>query len=115
MTIDIQIIKMISDEAGNPTKRHADIAISDGPTVYLLGVGGLPLAGNLQTILEAREAELLSIAIAKGVIFSVFHLQTRAVVKKLALIMMDEINILRALHRLPARTEAQIRAALKNR
>lgn len=38
--------------------RHADIVISDGTNHYQLGVGGLPRIGNLQSILDAREAEL---------------------------------------------------------
>lgn len=38
--------------------RHADIIISDGDTAYLWAVGGLPVEGDLLTILEAREAEL---------------------------------------------------------
>lgn len=46
--------------------RHADIIISDSVTHYALGVGGLPLVGDLQPILDAREAELWQVAQAKN-------------------------------------------------
>lgn len=49
--------------------RHANIIISDGAfpdaTHYALSVGGLPLDGDLLPILEAREAELWQVAVAK--------------------------------------------------
>jgi len=44
---------------------YVSIIISDGATHYTLGVGGLPLVGDLQKILEAREAELWQVAQAK--------------------------------------------------
>jgi len=49
-----------------PTGRHANIIITDKGNTYKLGVGGLPLEGDLQTILEAREAELLSDAVQRN-------------------------------------------------
>lgn len=46
--------------------RHADIIISDGTTHYYLNVGGLPLTGDLQPILETREVELWQVAVIKN-------------------------------------------------
>lgn len=38
--------------------RHCDIIIAQNGTAYLWSVGGLPPEGDLQAILESREAEL---------------------------------------------------------
>lgn len=46
--------------------RHANIIISDGIDHYYLGVGGLPLEGDLQPILDARETNLWQVALVKG-------------------------------------------------
>lgn len=42
--------------------RYTNIIISDGIIHYRLGVGGLPLIGDLQFILDARESELWQVA-----------------------------------------------------
>lgn len=60
--IETQIVEI----DGTPTFRHADITISDEVDTYLWGVGGLPLAGDLQTILDARFNELWTAASAVG-------------------------------------------------
>lgn len=69
MIIKILEERIIQDENGNDEGRHTDIIISDGAfpdaTHYALGVGGLPLVGNLQVILDAREVELWTVAVAK--------------------------------------------------
>lgn len=64
----IKIIKerIIQDENGIDEARHTDIIISDGATHYKLGRGGLPLVGDLQPILEAEEASLWRVAVAKN-------------------------------------------------
>lgn len=64
------MIKIIGEQTnknikGVSTNRDTEIIISDGVTHYLLGVGGLPLTSDLQPILEAREAELRRVAVAK--------------------------------------------------
>lgn len=48
--------------------RHADIIISDGQQSFSLGVGGLPLDGDLQPILESRFDELWLAAIEKNIV-----------------------------------------------
>ena len=64
----IRIIEAIilRDLNGVGEARHADIIISDTATHYALGVGGLPLIGDLQTILDAREVELWAVAQTKN-------------------------------------------------
>jgi hypothetical protein len=64
MTIKILSIRFQAANGAN-TSRHADIIISDGVTHYTLGVGDLPLVGDLQPILDARESELWGVAVAK--------------------------------------------------
>lgn len=66
MTIKIINTEMIIDENGLDIFRHVDIIISDDVNVYMWGVGGLPLTGDLQLILDNREAELWTAASAKG-------------------------------------------------
>lgn len=61
------MIKMFNERSiknieGIEDRRHVDIIISDGATHYRLGVGGLPLFGDLQIILDAREVELWTVA-----------------------------------------------------
>lgn len=66
MTIKILSIKTSKDYDGPDITRHANIIISDNVTHYTLGVGDLPLTGDLQPILDAREAELWTVAQTKG-------------------------------------------------
>lgn len=64
MTIEILETRTENDfQTGQPVSRWVRIAI-DG---WDLPKGGLPLAGNLQTILNAQEAELLAIAQARNI------------------------------------------------
>ncbi len=65
MRIKILETRVYQEKLGNDEGRHADIIISDGVTHYALGVGDLPLAGDLQPILNAREAELWRVAVDK--------------------------------------------------
>lgn len=64
--IKIIEITTLTDEFRQNTFRHADIIITDATTHYALGVGGLPLVGDLQTILDARESELFAVAQEKN-------------------------------------------------
>lgn len=63
----IRILSEDIDQEDN--SRYVSIIISDGAfpdaTHYKLGRGGLPLVGDLQTILEAEEAHLWAVAVAK--------------------------------------------------
>jgi hypothetical protein len=68
MTIEILSTQTHSDPLTGETSRTAAIVITSGGDSYLWQVGGLPAEGDLQAILEAREAELLAAAIAAGVI-----------------------------------------------
>lgn len=53
-------------ETGEPTGRSAYIYITNGTAAYMYNVGGLALTGSLQTILNGRESELYSGAVANG-------------------------------------------------
>lgn len=64
------MIKILSetiykDQLKNDQGRNANTIISDTVTHYLLGVGSLPLVGDLQVILDARFNELWPVAVAK--------------------------------------------------
>jgi hypothetical protein len=68
MSIQILSVQSNTEPLTGETTRHAEIIItSGGSDSYLWSVGGLPAEGDLQAILEAREAELLAAAIAAGV------------------------------------------------
>lgn len=116
MTIEILDTEISKDFFGNDSGRTATISITSGGQSYLLYVGGLPLTGELLPGLEAREAELWQAASAGGQAFDVFELVERRVIKALALVVLDEINILRAKHAdLAPRSEGQIRGAIKTK
>lgn len=67
MTITILKERIYQEyQTGIDQGRYADIIISDGATHYKLGRGGLPLVGDLQLILEAEEASLWRVAVAKN-------------------------------------------------
>lgn len=75
MTIEILNTQAIEHEG--VTTRYCQIIITSNGNSYLWTVGGLPAAGNLQTILEDREAELLAAAIAAGVVANVAEVAER--------------------------------------
>lgn len=113
MTIEIISTSSYTLQPTGETFRHCEIIISDGTDTYRWGVGGLPMAGNLQTILNAREPELWAGAQAEGRPVDLYELTVKRVLRAFALVMLDEINILRVQAGLPARTAAQAEAALK--
>lgn len=92
MTIEILETTITQDEGGIDASRSVTISITDGATTYLWYVGSLPLVGDLQPVLDAREAKLFAAASAKGRTFDVFDVKERRVLKALALVMLDEIN-----------------------
>jgi hypothetical protein len=106
--LDVQVIE---------GSRHVTIAIDNGGPTYLWRVGGLPLTGNLQTILDRRQGELFAVAQTRGQVFDLFDVRERAKFEALFLLLLDENNALRAamIPPLPARTEAQLRAALREK
>lgn len=58
ITIEILNAETLPGFEGGPSTRKADIKIGDGTTFYLLTVGGLPLSGSLQALLDADSANL---------------------------------------------------------
>jgi hypothetical protein len=104
---------------GTPHSRYAQIAITNGGTTYEWARGGLPLEGDLQSILDAEEAQLLAAATEASRLFDPYELTERRVIKALALVILDEINALRQrplpVLPMPARTAGQIETAIKNK
>lgn len=113
MTIEILQTQIINAVSGEPAYRAVEITVSDGINTYLWRVGGLPLEGNLQAILDAREAELWTVAQAGGRTVDLYELTLKRVLKAFALVVLDEINILRQAAGLAPRTGGQIDNAIK--
>lgn len=96
--------------------RAVDIVISNAGQFFFYRVGGLPLVGDLQAILDAQEAELWPLAQAAGLTpANLYSLQPERVLKAFALVVLDEINILRQRAGLALRTASQIDDAIKNK
>ena len=87
MTIDILSVDTITRDDG-PTTRTAGIEISSGAEAYLFAVGGLPETGDLQPILDAREAALWSKAQLQGTPVDVYMHVSRRALKGLALVVL---------------------------
>ena len=64
--IKILTTRQSYDLSGRSFYRYCDVVITDNGNVYQLGVGGLPLEGDLQLILDAQYDELLRAAILKS-------------------------------------------------
>jgi len=96
--------------------RAVDIIITNAGQSYFYRVGSLPIEGDLQTVLEAREAELWPLAQADAQPVSRLYAVTRErVLKALTLVVLDEINILRQRAGLPLRSAGQIDDAIKSK
>ena len=57
---------LVNDIDGGEQTRCSAIVITGIGAYYSLNVGGLPLEGDLQPVLDARQNELLEVAILKG-------------------------------------------------
>lgn len=64
--ITILSTMIVNEIDGSQQSRSCSIVVTDNSNNYQLGVGGLPLAGDLLPILEARQDELLEVAVSKG-------------------------------------------------
>lgn len=114
MTIEILQTTIENDPTTmQPGNRAASVIASNGTLSFMLEVGNLPLTGNLQTILDARDAELFASAQARGQQVDLYEVTVKRVLRAFALVMLDEINIVRQGQSLPARTAAQAETALK--
>lgn len=65
ITITLRDVKTIDDLDGS-TARHADFYISDDTDTYAWSRGGLPEAGDVQTLLDAEADALWAKAAANG-------------------------------------------------
>jgi hypothetical protein len=114
--IEIVNTFMVRNPEGQIVSRACEIIISNGGgQSYLWSVGGLPLEGDLQAILNAREAELFAAAQAGGRVVDLYELNLKRVVKACALVILDEINILRQRAGLTPRTAGMIDDAIKGK
>ena len=64
--IEILSTIIVTDINGGEKSRCCSVIITDNGNNYQLGVGGLPLEGDLQPILEDKQDELLEVAVLKG-------------------------------------------------
>lgn len=116
ITIEILNIEIIEDEDGNPQSQHAEITISDGVDIYAWRRGGIPLAADVQASLEAEAARLWAAAQARAEPIELYrHVTLWRLLKAFALVVLDEINILRAAAGLGPRSASQIEGAIKNK
>jgi hypothetical protein len=98
----------------------ADVEIDDGITTYATSVGGIPdglTRAQIQTALDNRFDEVWSVASqGKPIIASILEnpdLNVLMVAAALALVMVDEINVLRSEHGLAPRTAQQAYNAVR--
>jgi hypothetical protein len=95
------------------------VQIDDGIDEYLLAttLPGTVAEIDLQATLEADETRLFAIAQVKGILPDDLYTSasTKRVLKAFALVMLDEINILRTAAAMAPRTTTQLRTAVKNK
>jgi hypothetical protein len=112
MTIEILSIEAITDAiTGDVSGQQVEIEIDNGGPVYQISVG-VPLGEpDIQAHLDGRFAELWAYAQAKGQSQDIYV--SRRVIKALALVILDEINILRGVAGLAPRSASQIEGAIR--
>lgn len=93
--------------------RAVDIVITNSGQSYMWTEGGLPPEGDLQTLLDTREAEIWAKAQLDARPVDLYEVAPRRVLKAVALVILDEINILRQRAGLPLRNAGQIDDAVK--
>ena len=113
MTIEIISTSSYKIEPTDEIFRQAEIIITSGATSFMWTVGGLSVAGDLQAILDGREAELWVAAQAGGRTVDLYELALKRVLKAFALVILDELNILRTRAGLAIRTAGMIDDAIK--
>jgi hypothetical protein len=94
------------------------LEVNQGSETYLLPAtapGDLQRT-DLQTYFETNEAELFQLAREKAILpDDIYDHITRRVLKAFALVVLDEVNLLRSQHGLVERTAAQLRTAVKSK
>lgn len=116
MTIEI-IDKILQVDSEFPDLWAIIIEITDGLDTFLLSTteSGTTAEIDLQAALDAREPELWLVAQQKAIEPDSVFTNTTAqrILKAFALVVLDEINILRGAAALPPRTTEQLRQAIK--
>lgn len=117
MTIEIIDKQFTNSNDIIPSLWSIWIEITDEIDIYLLPTSelGSVAEGDLQAALDARESELWAIAQEKAISpDNVFTLTSeKRIVKSFALVILDELNILRSQASLSTRTIEQLRQAIK--
>jgi hypothetical protein len=92
------------------------LEISQAGETYLLPATAPPsiAEGDLQAFFDGKESNLFALAQATGIETIEIYDRIR-ILRAFALVVLDEINILRAQHSLSARTAEQLRTAIKNK
>jgi hypothetical protein len=122
MPVEILEIRTVNNEFGEPDSYVVEFEISNGQGAYLWRIGGVPLSMTKQqaaTYLQNHFDEIYAAAEegnepAPDLVDNP-HIDARRVLKALVLVMIDEINILRAEHGLAPRTAQQAYNAVRER
>lgn len=117
MTIEIIEAELTTDEDGF-SFWACWLEVSQATESYLLPATapGTLLEADLQAHFEAQESALFNLAQTKGLdVDEVYDRIPKRILKAVLLVILDEINLLRGLHSLAARTPAQARTAVKNK
>lgn len=111
----IEVTNEIDLRTNEPIRAALIVITNGGGASFMLPVGNLPAVGDLQAILDAREAELWTQAQVTGQPVDLYDVLPKRVLKAVALVIMDELNILRQRDGLAPRTAGQIDNAVKNK
>ena len=118
MTIEIVDKEFIEDLELGISYWASLLEITQLAEAFLLPANapGTLAEGDLQSHFDAKEAELFALAQEKGfAVDTLYERIPKRVMKAFALVILDEINILRDQHGLALRTEAQLRTAVKGK
>ena len=118
MTIEIVDREFVEDLELGISNWACLLEITQLPEAFLLPANapGSLAEGDLQAHFDAKETELFALAQVKGfAVDTLYQRIPKRVMKAFALVVLDEINILRDQHGLVLRTEAQLRTAVKGK
>jgi hypothetical protein len=120
MPVEILEIRTVNNEFGEPDSYVVEFEISNGQGAYLWRIGGIQLGTTKAQAAQYLQNHFDEIyeAAEKGNepapdLVDNPHIEVRRVLKALALVMVDEINILRAEHGLAPRTDQQAYNAVR--
>lgn len=118
MTIEIVSAEFQEDADLGISSWACLLEITQAAEAYLLPANapGTLDEGELQAYFDAKEADLFTLAQAKGVVADeIYNRLPDRILKAFALVVLDEVNLLRSQHGLAPRTTEQLRTAVKNK